>query len=89
MTEAQQIAKIKSALGIGAGIPDDTISVWLTDAKDFMLKAGVPTSVINADTTIGTLTRGVSDLWNYGSGDTGFSTVFEKRVAQLALGNKK
>jgi len=88
LTNEQQIAQIKQALGIGDGIPDATINVWLSDVKDFMLNAGVPTSVINAQSTIGTLARGVSDTWNYGDGNTAYSMVFKMRVAQLALGNR-
>lgn len=87
LTSDEQITQIKQALGIGDGIPNATISVWLTDVKDYMLNAGVPNSVINAQTTIGTLTRGVADCWNYGAGNTGWSTLFTQRVAQLALGN--
>ena len=87
LTNEQQITQIKQALGIGDGIPDATINVWLSDVKDFMLNAGVPTSVINADTSIGTLARGVSDTWNYGDGNTDYSNAFKMRVSQLALGN--
>lgn len=86
LTTEQQLTQIKQALGI-TGIPDETITVWLTDVKDVMLNAGVPNSVINAQTTIGTLTRGVADLWNYGADNTGLSPYFKERVAQLALGN--
>lgn len=86
LTTEQQLTQIKQALGI-TGIPDTTLTVWLTDVKDYMLNAGVPNSVINAQTTIGTLTRGVADCWNYGAGNTGFSTLFKERVTQLALGN--
>mgnify|MGYP000958638401 CR=1 FL=1 len=86
LTNEEQIAQIKQALGIGDGIPDETINVWLSDVKDYMLNAGVPTTVINAQTAIGTLTRGVADSWNYGAGNTGYSTLFKERVAQLALG---
>lgn len=86
LTTEQQLTQIKQALGI-TGIPDETITVWLTDVKDAMLNAGVPNSVINAQTTIGTLTRGVADLWNYGAGNTSLSPYFKERVAQLALGN--
>lgn len=89
LTTVEQIAKIKQGLGIGEGIPDATIEIWLSDIKDFMLNAGVPNSVINSDTTIGTLARGVSDIWNYGDGNTSYSEVFKMRVAQLALGAKK
>ena len=86
LSNNEQITKIKQALGIGAGIPDATIDVWLTDVKDYMKNAGVPIDVINADSTIGTLTRGVSDCWSYGAGGTGLSPLFKERVAQLALG---
>ena len=89
MTNAEQITKIKQALGIGSGIPDATIEVWLTDVKDYMRNAGVPENVINAQSSIGTLTRGVADCWNYGTGNTGFSTLFKERVIQLAVGGKK
>lgn len=88
LTTAQQLTKIKAALGIGEGIPDATLEVWLSDVKDFMLNAGVPNSVINSDTTIGTLARGVSDIWNYGD-TASYSQVFIMRVSQLALGVKK
>lgn len=89
MTTTEQLAQIKTALGIGEGIPDEIITVWLTDVKDYMLNAGVPNSVINANSSIGTLARGVADCWNYsGSGNTGFSPLFKERVAQLALGNR-
>lgn len=87
LTNEQQLTQIKAALGIGNGIPDATLNVWLSDVKDYMLNAGVPNSVINAPTTIGTLTRGVADSWNYGAGNTGYSTLFKERVAQLAIGN--
>lgn len=89
MTDSEQLTAIKTALGIGSGIPDAMLSVWLTDVKDYMLSAGVPESVINAPSTIGTLTRGVSDCWNYGNTNTGFSTLFKERVCQLSLGAKK
>ena len=87
MTTSEQIAKIKLAVGIAEGIPDATIEVWLNDVKDFMRNAGVPEHVINADTTVGLLARGVSDIWNYGDSEKlGFSKVFEQRVVQLSVG---
>lgn len=87
MTTSEQITKIKQGLGIAEGIPDATIELWLNEVKDFMKNAGVPDSVINKNTTVGLLARGVSDIWNYGDGEkTGFSTVFMQRVSQLSLG---
>lgn len=87
LTSTEQLAQIKQALGIGDGIPDATLNVWLTDVKDYMLNAGVPVNVINAQSSIGTLARGVADCWNYGNGNTGFSILFKERVSQLALCN--
>ena len=37
------------------------------------------------DISIGVLTRGVADLWNYGSNDGKLSQYFIQRVSQLAL----
>ncbi len=87
MTTTEQITKIKQAVGIAEGIPDATIEIWLDEVKDFMRNAGVPEHVINANTTVGLLARGVSDIWNYGDSDKlGFSKVFEQRVVQLSVG---
>ena len=88
LSTTEQLTQIKAALGIGDGIPDATLTVWLTDVKDYMLNAGVSNSVINSASTIGTLTRGVADCWSYGAGGVGFSPLFKERVAQLALGKK-
>lgn len=32
---------------------------------------------------VGILTRGVSDLWNYGAGNSTFSPYFKERAVQL------
>lgn len=73
--------RVKKALGIEGEYQDDTISEYIKEVIDFIKKAGVKENNI----TIGVLTRGVADLWNYGSNDGKLSQYFIQRVSQLAL----
>ena len=49
-----------------------------------MVSSGVDREVAVSRKCIGTVTRGVMDLWNYNSGQTNFSAYFKERVTQLA-----
>ena len=51
-----------------------------------MLGAGVPEQIVNSKKAVGTIIRGVSDLWDYGSGKTSLSPYFYERVNQLRVG---
>lgn len=73
--------RVKKALGIEGEYQDDTISEYIKEVIDFIKKAGVKENNIS----IGVLTRGVADLWNYGSNDGKLSQYFIQRVSQLAL----
>ena len=84
MTDAEILTKVKNGLGITGEYQDDTLSVYINDIKDFMARAGVPTSVINSSASAGAIMRGVADLWNYGSGAGKLSPYFTQRVTQLA-----
>ena len=53
-----------------------------------MLEAGVSNATINNNSSVGVIIRGVSDLWDYGSGSTGLSPYFKERVLQLRAGEK-
>ena len=77
--------RVKNALGITGTFQDDTITEYIEEVKAFMSDAGVSEEVINSKTSVGVITRGVSDLWNYGAGNTDFSPYFVKRVIQLAF----
>ena len=79
------LAKVKSNLGITGTYQDTTIQGWIDEVKQFLLDGGVPQSIIEADTSAGVITRGVADLWNYGSGDGSLSPYFFQRATQLAL----
>lgn len=72
---------VKKALSITGEYQDDTLTPYFNDVVDFLIGAGVPESKI----TVGIVARGVSDLWNYGSGDAKLSEYFIQRAAQLAV----
>lgn len=84
MTDAELLEKVKTRIGVTGEYQDATISGHIQDVKDFMSDAGVPKEVMESEKIVGAVTRGVSDLWNYGSGNGEFSPYFFQRVTQLA-----
>lgn len=86
MTDAELLTEVKKRIGITGTYQDDTIGGHIQDVKDFMLDAGVSNTTMESKKIIGAVTRGVSDLWDYGSGDGEFSTYFMQRVTQLCYG---
>ena len=71
---------VKNALGITDNYQDNTLQVYFDEVVDFLRDAGVAESNI----TSGLVARGVSDLWNYGSGAGRLSQYFLRRAAQLS-----
>lgn len=71
---------VKNALGIVGDYQDATLTVYLNEVMDFLKDSGVA----EANITAGLVARGVSDLWDYGSGSGKLSTYFIQRAAQLA-----
>jgi hypothetical protein len=80
MADAQMLAKVKTALGITGEYLDETLSEYIEEVMDFLADAGVKPSNI----TTGIVSRGVSDLWNYGAGDGKLSPYFMQRATQLS-----
>jgi hypothetical protein len=74
------LAQIKNALGITGAYQDDTLTVYMNEVVDFLKDSGVA----EANITAGIVARGVSDLWDYGSGTGKLSTYFMQRAAQLS-----
>lgn len=72
------LEKVKTALGIVGEYQNATIQEYIDEVLAFCADAGV----INP--SVGLVTRGVADLWNYGAGDGKLSTYFIQRVTQLA-----
>lgn len=87
MTEQELLEKVKSMLNITGDFQNNTISLYIAEVKDFILKAGVDKSILNSDSSVGVIARGVSDLWNFNGGK--FSEYFMMRVTQLALPDKE
>lgn len=79
------LEKVKTNLGITGTFQDTTIQGYIDEVIQFMIGGGVSKEVANSDKAIGVITRGVSDLWNYGSGGTNLSPYFYQRVTQLAF----
>lgn len=82
------LEKVKSNLGITGTFQDTTIQGYIDEVKQFLLDGGVDESIVNSEVSVGVISRGVADLWNYGSGGTSFSTYFIQRVTQLSYKSK-
>lgn len=80
MADAQMLTKVKTALGITGDYLNDTLSEYIDEVMTFLTDAGVKSSNITA----GIVSRGVSDLWNYGAGDGKLSSYFMQRATQLS-----
>lgn len=72
---------VKNALGITGDYQDETLTEYITEVVDFLRDAGVSERNITA----GIVARGVSDLWNYGSGEGKLSQYFMQRASQLSF----
>ena len=81
---ADVLESVKSALGITGEYQDATLKIYIDEVKAYMKDAGVPTEVINSDTSAGVIARGVTDLWNYNGGAGKLSDYFYQRVSQLS-----
>lgn len=81
---ADVLDKVKKALGITGSYQDDTLNVYIDEVKQYMIDAGVPESVLSSDASAGVISRGVTDLWNYGSAGGKLSDYFCQRVSQLS-----
>lgn len=71
---------VKNALGITGDFQNETIKVYFDEVVDFLKNAGVA----EEDITSGVVSRGVADLWNYGSGEGKLSEYFVSRAVQLS-----
>lgn len=77
------LSRVKTSLGITGEFQDSTLMGYIEEVKDFLLDAGVKPAIVNAEASAGVITRGVADLWNYGSGNADFSPYFRQRAIQL------
>lgn len=84
MAELTVLDRVKHALGITGNYQDETLSVYIDEIKSFMIDAGVSNEVVESISSAGVISRGVTDIWNYGTGTGKLSEYFMQRVSQLA-----
>lgn len=93
MTKQELLNKVKIGLGNIPSHLDETINLYIDEVINYLISAGVSAALIDSEKNyidercIGVIIRGVSDLWNYGNGDTKLSDYFYQRADQLRGGN--
>lgn len=85
MAEFNMLEHVKNCLGITDEYHDGILRAYIDDVGYYLIDAGVPEPVVKTAACGGVIVRGVSDLWNYGSGGASLSPFFHERAAQLAL----
>lgn len=75
--------EVKKAMGIMTSYQDTQIRPFFDDVIEFLKSGGARDESILAKTSVGIIARGVSDLWNYGSGGTSLSPYFMQRAIQI------
>lgn len=85
MAEFDMLQHVKNCLGITDEYHDNILQAYIDDVGFYLQDAGIPESVVSTAACGGVVARGVSDLWNYGSGGAELSPFFHERAAQLAL----
>lgn len=80
MANSSMLAGVKNALGIQGNYLDTTLNEYINEVIDYLTEAGVKSAYI----TTGIVSRGVSDLWNYGAGEGKLSEYFMQRATQLS-----
>ena len=78
------LEEVKKMLGIVGEYHDATISLYIEEINGYLKSAGVKDELIGTNKTVGVVSRGVIDLWNYGSGEGQLSPYFYERAIQLA-----
>ena len=81
------LKKVKNALGITGDYQDNTLMEYIAEVKLFLQDLGISKQVVDSDAAAGLISRGVSDLWNYESGN--LSKYFYQRAIQLIYSEKK
>lgn len=82
--EFNMLQTVKDALGITGNYQDATLATYIDSINEYMLDAGVDSTIIGTQKAAGAVARGVADLWQYGSGDGKLSPYFYERVIQLS-----
>lgn len=86
MAEFDILESVKTAIGMqGNNYHDGPIQFYIDEVKEYLKDAGCSEAQLASKRSAGVIARGVSDLWNNGSGNAELSPYFKQRAAQLAL----
>lgn len=84
MTNTELLSEVKISLGITGNYQDETLNNYIFEVLEYLSDAGVDDRILQSESIIGIVARGVSDLWGYGAGDGQFSPYFIQRATQLS-----
>lgn len=76
------LEEVKTRLGITGEYHDSILEAYIADVKNYLTNAGINPDL---ETAVGLISRGVADMWNFGSGDGKLSPLFYDMCSQLAL----
>ena len=82
--EYAHLEEVKTMIGVTGDYQNKTISGYAKEVVAYMVVAGVKGDIASGPGAVGVVARGVSVLWNYGSGEGKLSQYFKERVIQLA-----
>lgn len=86
MNDEELLQKVKIAIGETSDYQDELLKIYIDEVKQYMLDSGVSEEKVSSSKALGTIARGVMDLWDYGNGETNLSPYFKERVIQLRGG---
>ncbi len=85
IADDDMLSRVKSVLGISGTFHDNALNILVSEVKSYLISAGCSEAAVDAEVSVGCVIRGVTDLWNLGSGTVNLSPYFKERAAQLAL----
>lgn len=83
------LTDVKAMLGITGTYQDAALNAYAQEVIAYMVDAGVAKATAESAESVGVVARGISDLWNLGSGGASLSQYFRERVMQLAYKPKE
>lgn len=84
MTNTELLNEVKISLGITGNYQDETLKNYIFEVLEYLSDAGIADSVLQSESIIGLVAKGVTDLWNYGNENGMFSPYFMQRAIQLS-----
>lgn len=88
ITDAELLVNVRKLNGYSP-YSDDAIALYIEDVKYDLQDAGVHEVAVNSRVAIGTIARGVDDMWSNGGGTVNLSPAYKERVKRLALSYPK